>query len=589
MIKGKVGDGMDPYELARIFNETALLLELKGENPFKARAYYNAARTLENLSGELETLVKEDRLHQVPGFGEAIVNKILEWVDTGKIEYYENLKNTTPPGLLEFLRLPGLGPKKINQIYKGLGVTTLEALEEACAKNQLLSLPGFGVRTQEKIYAGIRFIKEHRGQFLWAEVIDDALDLREELAGYPAVLRVELAGGLRRCQPLVKAVDLVAASREPRAVMEFFTSLPPVDKVTGSGKTKSSVLLKTGVAAHLRVVREEEYPHALQHFTGSKEHNTALRRRAEGLGYKLNESGLLRGEERLYCREEEEIYQWLGLPWIPPELREGLGETEIADESELPDLVRSEEIRGVFHVHTTYSDGINTLEAMASAAADGGYQYMGVADHSRSAFYARGLSKEALAAQGEEIDRLNREYRERGFIIFKGTEADILPSGDLDYDWETLEQLDFVIGSVHSHFQMGRKEMTARILRAMENPYLTMLGHPTGRILLERPAYELDLEAVLVKAAARGIIIEFNANPYRLDLDWTWLRRAKQMGVLIAVNPDAHSTGELSLAKSSLPVVRKGRLERKDVFNTRTAAQVGEYFNRRRRMGGRNE
>ena len=569
---------MDRHELARIFNETGLLLELKGENPFKTRAYYNAARTVENLSGDLETLVREERLREVPGFGEAIVKKILEWARTGKIQYYEDLKSITPPGLLEFLRLPGLGPKKINQIYKGLGITTLEALEEACAKNQLLSLPGFGARTQEKICAGIRFVNEHRGQFLWTEVTGAALDLREELAGRPAVLRVELAGSLRRYKPLVKDIDLVAASGDPRAVMEFFTGLPQVDKVTGSGKTKSSVLLKTGVAADLRVVREEEYPHALQHFTGSKEHNTALRRRAKGLGYKVNEYGLFRGEEQIFCRDEEEIYQRLGLPWIPPELREDLGETAITTGSELPDLVKSEEICGIFHVHTTYSDGVNTLDEMVSAAADAGYQYLGVADHSRSAVYARGLSKEALAGQGAEIDRLNREYGERGFTIFKGTEADILPSGDLDYGPETLAQLDFVIGSVHSHFQMGRKEMTARILRAMENPYLTMLGHPTGRLLLERPAYELDLEAVLAKAAVRGIIIEFNANPYRLDLDWTWLRRAKKMGVLIAVNPDAHSTNELNLVKSSLPVARKGWLEKKDVFNTRTAAEAGRYF-----------
>ncbi len=580
---------MDPYELARIFHETGLLLELKGENPFKARAYYNAARTLENLGEELETLVKEERLHQVPGFGEAIVNKILEWVGTGKIDYYENLKNTTPPGLLEFFRLPGLGPKKINQIYKELGITTLEALEEACANNQLLSLPGFGVRTQEKIYAGIKFLKEHRGQFLWPEVIGAARDLRAELAGHPAVLRVELAGSLRRCMPLVNAIDLVAASRDPRAVTAFFTGLPPVDKVTESGKGTSSVLLKTGVTAHLRVVGDEEYPHALQYFTGSKEHIAALRRRAETLGYELDASGLRRGGEHIYCREEEEIYERLGLPWIPPELREGLGETELGDERELPALVKSEEIRGLFHVHTISSDGINTLEEMAAAALEAGYQYLGVADHSRSAFYARGLSEEALAAQGAEIDRLNREYRARGFIIFKGTEADILPSGELDYDPETLAQLDFVIGSVHSHFQMGREEMTARILRAMDNPYLTMLGHPTGRLLLERPAYELDLEAVLTKAAAKGIIIEFNANPYRLDLDWTWLRRAKEMGVLIAVNPDAHSTGELNLTRTSLPVVRKGWLEKGDVFNTRTAAEVETYFQRRKWTGGGNQ
>lgn len=573
---------MDKHELARIFNEIGLLLELKGENPFKTRAYYNAARTVENLNEDLETLVKEERLREAPGFGEAIVKKVLEWVRTGTIEYYENLKNTTPPGLLEFLRIPGLGPKKINQLYTVLGITTLEALEEACEKNQLVSLPGFGARTQEKICAGIKFVKEHRGQFLWAEVIGDALDLRERLSKHPAVLRVELAGSLRRFKPVVKDLDLVAASDDPLAVMEFFTGLPRVDTVTGSGSTKSSVVLKSGISADLRVVREEEFPHALQHFTGSKEHNTALRHRAKGLGYKINEYGLFRGEEPIYCRDEAEIYRRLGLPWIPPELREELGETNITTESDLPDLVKSEEIRGVFHVHTTYSDGVNTLEEMVSAAATAGYQYLGVADHSRVAVYAHGLDEEALAKQFAEIDRLNQKYKDRGVKIFKGIEADILPSGELDYDPETLRRFDFVIGSVHSHFRMGKKEMTARILQAMKNPYLTMLGHPTGRILLERPAYEIDLEAVLAKAAEKGIIIEFNANPYRLDLDWTWCRKAKEMGILISVNPDAHSAGELELVKSSLPVARKGWLEKKDVFNTRTVAEVERYFSEKK-------
>lgn len=581
---------MDRHELARILNETGLLLELKGENPFKIRAYYNAARTVENLGEDLEKLIREERLQEVPGFGEAMVKKILEWARTGSMEFYENLKNTTPPGLLELLRIPGLGPKKINRLFTALNITNLEQLEEACAGDRLLTLSGFGVRTQEKISAGIKFIKEHRGRFLWGEAINPALELREELARHPEVSRVEVAGSLRRFKPVVKDVDLVATAGDPRTVMEFFTRLPQVETVTGSGGTKTSVLLRNGLAVDLRVVGEGEFPYALLHFTGSKEHNTALRRLAKGLGYKVNEYGLFRGEERFSCRDEEEIYRRLGLLWIPPELREDLGEIEAAHAraaagNSLPDLVGADEIRGVFHVHSTYSDGGAALEEMAATAVAAGYQYLGMADHSRSAVYAGGLREEELAGQGKEIDRLNDEYRRQGvdFRIFKGIEAEILPSGELDYTPEVLSQLDFVIGSVHSGFGLERIAMTKRILKAMDSPYLTILGHPTGRLLLERPAYEVDLEAVLAKAVEKGIIIEFNANPYRLDLDWTWLRRAKEMGILISVNPDAHSPHELDLARSSLPVARKGWLEKKDIFNTRTAAEVEKYFSGRKR------
>jgi DNA polymerase (family 10) len=417
------------------------------------------------------------------------------------------------------------------------------------------------------------------------EAIAAALELQGELARHPAVSRVEVAGSLRRYKPVVKDADLVAASGDPRGVMAFFTNLPQVERVTASGETKASVLLRSGLAVDLRVVGEEEFSSALLHFTGSKEHNTALRRLAKGLGYKVNEYGLFRGEEQLSCRDEEEIYRQLGLLWIPPELRENLGEIEAAAGKELPDLVATEEIRGVFHVHSNYSDGGTPLAQMAEAALAAGYQYLGMADHSQGAVYAGGLSEEELAAQGREIDGLNREYQERGvgFTIFKGIEAEILPSGELDYNPEVLGKLDFVVGSVHSHFSLDRTAMTKRILTAMENPYLTMLGHPTGRLLLERPAYEVDLEAVLAKAAEKGVIIEFNANPYRLDLDWTWIRRAKEMGVLVSVNPDAHSPHELELARSHLPVARKGWLEREDVFNTRTIAEVEEYFSRRKR------
>ena len=572
--------------MARIFNEIGILLELKGENSFKIRAYYNAARAMENLQEDLEVLIRENRLTETPGFGAAIAGKILEWRNTGNIEYYENLKQTTPRGLMELLRIPGLGPKKVAALYSALGVTDLATLEAACAENKLLAIPGFGRKTQEKICAGIQFLRQHQGTFLWAEGMGWALRIWEALAGRAGIERIEIAGSLRRYKPVCKDLDLVVAAGTPQVATaylanpDFHRSLEvAVESVTAEGESKSSFRLKNGLSVDFRVVAPEAFPHAVQHFTGSKEHNTALRRLAKGRGYKLNEYGLFRDGQRILCRDEAEIYYRLGLTYIPPELRENLGEIEAAAERSLPRLVEAQEIKGLFHVHTTYSDGVNTLREMVEAAINKGYTYLGVADHSRAAVYAHGLNEEALHRQFAEIDQLNQEYRD--FRIFKGIEADILSSGELDYDPETLAEFDFVIGSVHSHFGLDEAEMTKRILKAMDDPYLIMLGHPTGRILLERPAYAVNIDAVLAKAVEKGIIIEFNANPYRLDLDWRWCRQAKKLGVQISINPDAHSLGELDLARSGAAIARKGWLEKQDVFNTKSAQEIEEYFQTR--------
>lgn len=565
---------MDKHDLAGIFNEIGLLLELKGDNPFKSRAYYNAARTLENLSEDLMALIQEERLGAIPGFGEAIVKKITEWATTGTIEYYEKLKAATPPGLLELLRIPGLGPKKINQIYTILGITGMEELEKACRENKLAGLAGFGVKTQEKILAGIQFVREHQGQYLWTEAWAIGLRIQNELAQNPAVVKIELAGSLRRFKEVVHDIDFIAATDSPGIVADHFVQLSQVDQVTARGDTKISVTLKSGIGADLRLVKPAEFPHAIQHFTGSKEHNTALRHLSKEMGFKVNEYGLFKDNEAqpIHCRDEAEIYQTLGLRYIPPELREDLGEIEAAQLGELPVLVDPQDLKGIFHVHTTYSDGVNTLREMVEASIEKGFSYVGITDHSQVAAYAHGLTVETLQKQFSEIDALNREYPH--FKIFKGIEADILPSGELDYGPDILTQFDFVVGSIHSQFRMGKEEMTARILKALDSPYLTILGHPTGRILLERSGYELDLERILAKAAEKRIYVEFNANPYRLDLDWRWCRKAKELGVLISVNPDAHSVGELDLARSGVLIARKGWLEAKDVLNTRNIAQV---------------
>ena len=578
---------MSKHDLAHLFNQIGTLVEVRGENPFKARAYYKAARTIESLETDLDELIRNDQLKEVPGFGPAITQKILEWKETGTIGYYEELKEATPSGLLDLLRVPGLGPKKVAVLASTLQITNLEMLEEACRENKLLTVPGFGPKTQAKIAAGIEFIKEHQGRFLWIQGMEWARKFRTALAAHPAVSQVEIAGSLRRCLPLNSRIDLVAASTSPAVVTTYFTSSELEKKLELSGKIvtkqtaeESTIIFQREFEVHLSVVPPEAFPYALWFHTGNEGHKQALSQRAAKLGYKLQTDGLWKGTTPVVCQNEAELYQHLGLVYIPPELRENRGELEVAAATCLPELVKPEDIQGVFHVHTNNSDGLSTLREMVEGAINRGYHYLGFADHSQSAFYAHGLTKEALRRQWQEIDQLNREYPH--FKIFKGIEADILPSGELDYDPETLAQFDFVIGSIHSHFQMGEAEMTERILKAMDNPYLTMLGHPSGRILLTRPAYQVNLEPVIKKAAENRIIIEFNANPYRMDLDWRWCQRAKELGVPIAINPDAHSVEELDLTRLSIPVARKGWLEKNDVFNTKTSAAILAYFGRKR-------
>lgn len=572
---------MSKHELARIFNAIGTLLELKGENPFKVQSYYKAARTVERLTEDLADLIRDDRLKEIPGFGAALIAKTLEWAKTGTIGYYEELIQTTPPGLLELLRVPGLGPKKIARLTSALGITDLEALEEACRENKLIGLPGFGPKTQAKIGAGIQFLKEHRNRFLWTEGMEWARQLQAHLAAHPKVSQVEIAGDLRRGQPVADRIDLVAATTDPAAVAadlassEFNQNRKAVAG-GGHGTGETTILLPSNITVHLRAVPPEGFPTALLYSTGNPAHHQALTRLAAEGGFTLRQDGLFKAEEFIPCQGEADLYRHLGLAYIPPELRENRGELEAAASGHLPELIRPEDIQGLFHVHTTYSDGLCTLREMVEGAISRGYHYLGIADHSQSAFYAHGLKTAALEEQWAEIEQLNREYPH--FKIFKGIEADILPSGELDYDPEILAQFDFVIGSIHSHFRMGEAEMTARLLKALDNPYLTMLGHPTGRILLTRPGYNVNLEAILEKAAATGRIIEFNANPYRLDLDWRWCRRAKELGIPIAINPDAHTVAELDLARTSIPVVRKGWLEKADVFNTKTSAEILTYF-----------
>ena len=567
-----------PKDVIRILEEIGVLLELKGESPFKSLAYTNAARRLETLDEDLEELVRRGDLKSVKGIGDALNRKITELVTTGRLEYYETLRASVQPGHLEMLRIPGLGPRKIRALHEQLDISTLGELEYACLENRLVELPGFGARTQQKILTGIEYLKRYRERRLCSEALEAAEPLLAKLRGRAGVVAASLAGSLRRGNETVKDIDLVAASDDPEALSQWFASLPDAESVIARGSTKVSVFLKAGINADLRIATPREYPFALHHFTGSKEHNVAMRGRAKQLGIKMNEYGLFRDEALLPCGSEEDVFAALGLAWVPPELRENTGEIEAAETGVMPALVQMKDIRGIFHIHTTASDGSSTLEAVVEAAKKMGLEYIGITDHSESAFYAGGLTPEDVRTQHRAIDALNR--KDPAFRIFKGIEADILPDGRLDYDDATLASFDFVIAAVHSHFGMNEDEMTERIIRALANRRTTILAHPTGRLLLAREPYALDLERVIDAAAEHGKVIELNANPHRLDLDWRHCKYAKRQGVRIAVNPDAHHTDGLADMKYGLNIARKGWLEARDIVNSMGLEEMTAFLAR---------
>lgn len=567
---------MKKEEISVILEEIGLLLELKGENPFKARAYYNAARSVEALEDNLEELVRRGELREVRGIGEALNKKITQLVTTGSLPYYEDLKKSIPAGLREMVRIPNLGPKKVRVLCEQLGITTVGELEYACQENRLVGLPGFGAKTQEKILQGIEALKRYAGMFLYGDVISLAEDFTRSVAGVEGVLQAHLAGSMRRKKEVIKDIDLVITAQNGKAVGEKLPSLPQVEEILAQGETETRIRLPYGIAADIRMVSPGEFPFALHHLTGSKEHNVALRSRAKGMGMKINEYGLFEGERSIPCQGEEDIYHSLGLTFIPPELREGRGEIEAAALGRVPLLVNEADIKGTFHVHTTYSDGTHTISRFVEEAQRIGIRYLGIADHSRSAHYAGGLTDEDLTRQHEEIEEINRGLA--GFRILKGIEVEILPDGRLDYSDEILASFDFVIGAIHSHFGMGEEEMTRRVIRAMENPHLTMLGHPTGRLLLAREPYPLNIKMVIEEASQLGVVLELNANPHRLDLDWRWLKYAKDRDVKVSINPDAHKVEGLKDLLRGVGIARKGWLEPHDVINTMEPGEVARFL-----------
>src|SRR5579875_1267572 len=583
---------MDKNQIASLLDQIGILMELKeGSSPFEVRAYQNAARTLNGIEGDIAELDREGRLKGMPGIGPTILKRIEEAINTGHIALYDELVAETPPIKLEMTRLPGIGPKKINAIYNQLHVNSLAELKQAAEENKIAPLPGFGKKTQEKILQGIDFLAQHSDRYLYPVVEAEAERIRAALATLPQIVRLEIAGSLRRRRETVKDIDMVASVRdnaseeERNKIMDFFTSLPSVVSVTGKGPTRSSVVLNNGIAMDLRVVNDSQFPYTLHHFSGSREHHIALRRRALAHNMTINDYGMFRGKEPnlelVPARDEADMYRALGLDYIEPELREDMGEIEAAEKHGLPKLVTLSDIRGTLHVHSVWSDGQNTIREMAEACIERGYQYLGITDHSKVAAYAGGLSVEDLKRQGEEIDRLNEEFAGK-ICILKGTECDILKDGSLDFPDEALASLDFVVASIHSNFNMTEEEETQRMIRAISNPYVNIIGHATGRILLGRPGYSLNIEAVIDAAAAHMVSIEINANPSRLDLDWRYLRRARDKGMKIPIDTDAHSIAGLDDMRYGVYIARKGWLTASDVLNAFPLEKLLKYFQEQR-------
>ena len=568
---------MNRENLAEVLEQIALLLELKAENPFKIRAYRQGAETVRNFDGDIVELAINQQLTGIKGIGDALRDKLHELASTGKLEFYEKLRAEFPVGLFELFDLQGLGPKKVKALYETLAISSVSELKAACDQGEVAELPGFGSKTQEKILEAIALRESFADTFLLAAVTPLVEEIASLLRVHPEISRVAVAGSFRRAKETVHDLDFLVATKEPALVCEDFTTLPQVASIIACGETKASVRLKNGIQCDLRAVSNAQFPFALQYFTGSKEHNVAIRSLALKHGLSLNEYGFT-GETAVNhaVNEEADIYRALSLEFIPPELRENRGEIEAAADHTLPRLVELTHLRGTFHNHTTASDGHDTLEAMADEAMDLGLQYLGISDHSKSSPQANGLNEARLLEQVRAISALNAGYD--GFRLFAGSEVDILKDGSLDFADEILAQLDFCVGSIHSVFNLTEEEMTRRICCAMENEHITMLGHVTGRLLLNREPYSVNHAMIIDCAAETRTIIELNCSPKRMDMDWRWWKRARDKGVLCSINPDAHSTARLHHIGLGIRIARKGWLRREDVFNTRELQDVANFL-----------
>jgi len=595
---------MKNQELAKIFYEIADFLEMEGVQ-FKPYAYRKAAITLETLEEEVEEVYRKGgpkALEAIPGVGESIAEKIEEYLKTGKIKYYKDLKKKTPVNIEELVRVEGIGPKKVKVLHQKLGIRNLKDLERAVKAHKIAPLFGFGVITEKNILEGIEFLKRSRGRFLLGEILPKVKEVYEKLKSLKEVEKIDLAGSVRRMKETIGDVDFLVISRNPSRVMDFFVSLPGVVKIWGKGLTKSSVRTREGFDMDIRVVRKKSYGSALQYFTGSKEHNIAIRKIAMERGLKLSEYGLFRGKRMIARKTEEEIYKALGMQWIPPEMRENQGEIEAALEGKLPKIIGFKDIHGDLHCHSKWDGGGNSIEEMIEAAQKMGYQYLGIADHTKFLRIEHGLDEKKLALQRKEIDKINvkcqmsnckpstraklgaglvphrNEVSGAGFKVLQGCETNILNDGSIDIKDEALKKLDFVIAGIHSNFKMEKTKMTERIIKAMKNQNVDIISHPTGRIIKRRDEYQIDFDKILRVAKETGTILEINSFPERLDLNDQNIRRAKEARVKMIINTDSHHKDQLRFIEFGIAQARRGWAEKEDIINTQSLERLLKYF-----------
>ena len=576
---------MKNQEIAKIFNEIADMLEIKNDNPFRIRAYRRAALNVEGLTRNVEDL-SEDELHEVPGIGKDLAAKIAEYMKTGKIAAHEELIKEIPPIVLQLESVPGLGPKTAMLLYDKLHIKSVDELAKLAKEHKLAGLPGIKVKTEENILKGIGMLKRGRERAPLGKVLPIAQDIVDQLRKAAPLTRIDIAGSLRRWKDTIKDIDILAMSDNPKEVMRAFVHLPLVKDIIMQGPTKSSVVIKEGLQVDLRVVEKESYGAALGYFTGGKEHNIRLREMAVKKGLTINEYGIFRvsDNKKLGGEKEEDVYRILDLQYVPPEMREDRGEIEAAIEGKLPKLVTIEDIKGDLHVHSKWSDGSHTLEQLVEAAKDRSYSYFALTDHSQGLGVARGLTVERLVEQKKEIDALNK--KRKNFRILHGTEVDIRSDGTLDFPDDVLQTLDIVVASIHSGFKQTKEQLTSRIVAAMKNPYVSIIAHPTGRLIGERDAYEVDMDTILKTAKETGTAMEINAYPLRLDLCDIYAKKAKEMGIPIVICTDAHVTTQFNFMSYGVSIARRSWLEKEDVANT---LEVIELLKRLKPFGKKEE
>jgi len=554
-------------QISKIFNEIADILEIKGENPFRIRAYRRAAQNIEGLSKDVSDLSPDD-LKKIPGIGQDLAEKIREFVDTGRLGFYEEIKKDIPEGLINLLNIPGLGPRTAKLLFEKLHITDIDELERYAREGRLSGLPGIRTKTEQNILKGIEMLKRHSGRFPIGKVMPIAQDIIERLKKDAPVKKLSVAGSLRRWKETIKDIDILATSSSPEKVMNLFVNLPHVKEVLMKGQTKSSIITEEGIQVDLRVVSEDSFGAALAYFTGSKAHNIRIREIAMKRGLKVNEYGIfdVKTNKRVGGKEEEDIYKVLDLPYIPPEMREDTGEIEAAMENNLPVLVTMDDLKGDLHVHSKYSDGNHDLMELAEMAKKRGYEYLAITDHSKGLGIAGGLQIDDLLEQAKQIRALNKKLK--GIKLLAGVEIDIRSDCTLDYPDEVLSKLDIVVASIHSGFRQSKEKMTSRIVSAMKNPYVHIIAHPTGRLIGERDAYELDMDEILNTARQTGTALEINAYPQRLDLNDIYIKRAKDMGIPLVISTDAHIEHQLDFITYGIGMARRGWLDKSFVLNT---------------------